>query len=265
MELYLCKEDIITTGQEEISKNGEFEEDLPNPQTGPNKFSSPLHAIHVPSQALQAIPQLLTSQLASSSQEITKGHTGAAHAHHLVIYGSSTRPGTIMEDRIGTGEGRDCMASIGLEEVDIWDGFGDDKLHPRLPLSLAPLLMSRSHQVMMPNCIPSELQIGDPVRMVGRFNSYHPSRADTFVLEYKGATVLIDTGSLDPMRFEEISQMEVYGDMTTITIDGGGDGKAEYLLYAKILRVINDADLNIYERVIPLLAEKRSKSKLLSC
>lgn len=114
----------------------------------------------------------------------------------------------------------------------------------------------------MPNCIPPGLSAGHPVRIVGRFNSYHPSRPDTFILEYKGGTVLIDTADLEPMRFEEISQMEVYGDMNSTIND---DGKMEYLVTAKILRVINDADLNIYERVIPLLNEKRSKSNLLSC
>lgn len=109
---------------------------------------------------------------------------------------------------------------------------------------------------MMPNGLPASLPTGHPVRIVGRFKAYHPYRLDTFILEYKGASVLVDTGNVEPRRFEEISQMEVYGDVMAREGD-------DVIVDARIVRSINDADLNIYERLIPILTLKRSQNKTL--
>jgi len=116
--------------------------------------------------------------------------------------------------------------------------------------------MSRSYQVMMPHIIPDDMQSYDPVRMVGRFKSYDAAQ-DELVLEYKSHSIIVRTSCLEPTSFDTMYQLEVYGDLHLSQNPAEGNSHANMFVEAKFLRCIDNMDLNLYERIVPILRDIR--------
>lgn len=110
--------------------------------------------------------------------------------------------------------------------------------------------MAPSYQVIMPHQITPDFSNGAPIRLVGRVKEYIPS-SDLLLVEYKSSVVRVDTSCLEPLDYSSFSQMEIFGELyDTDSHDGPR-------LEAKIVCPINDADLNLYERIVPLLEQFR--------
>ena len=83
------------------------------------------------------------------------------------------------------------------------------------------------------------------VRIAGFFKSYDADK-DELILEYNGQTTAICTGCLEPMAFDTMAKIEVLGTINR-------SSASSYIVEARILRCINDADLNVHEKIIRLL------------
>lgn len=110
--------------------------------------------------------------------------------------------------------------------------------------------MAPSYQVIMPHQITPDMPNGSPIRLVGRVKEYIPS-SDLLLIEYKSVVVRVDTSCLEALDYGSCSQMEIFGDLYDSSLPD--DTRVE----AKIARPINDADLNLYERIVPLLRKYR--------
>jgi hypothetical protein len=108
----------------------------------------------------------------------------------------------------------------------------------------------------MPHCIPPGLPSGHPVRLVGRLHS-HSLDNDTLIIEYRGHQCPVSTSAIAPQDWASITQVEVFGDLLVL-------GEDNLLVEARLVKSINEADLDIYERVVPILSELRAESKNLS-
>ena len=99
------------------------------------------------------------------------------------------------------------------------------------------------HQVVLPNNL-SRLDNGDQVRIAGVFKSYS-ANDDSLTLTYLGHDVNIHTDCIQPMNYELMDQIEVFGTVNKshnhLSID------------AKIIKRINDVDLRIYEKLMTIL------------
>lgn len=105
------------------------------------------------------------------------------------------------------------------------------------------------HQFFLANQVPAGLPGDTLVRIAGRFKCYDAAD-DALTLEFKGAAVDIDTHLLAPMPFDTMSQIEVFGTYTAA-------GRVE----AKILKCINGVDLNLYERIGPILQRNQRQQR----
>lgn len=93
-----------------------------------------------------------------------------------------------------------------------------------------------------------------PVRLLGRQKSYDADY-DRLIIVFNGREAFVDTQYLDPLPYSNMSQIEVFG-VLSWEIENGAKIP---LIEAKILNCINEVDLNLYMRVIPILEKHRKK------
>lgn len=103
----------------------------------------------------------------------------------------------------------------------------------------------------MPHLIPADIPNMTQVRIAGLFKSYDADK-DELILEYNGQTTAIYTGCLEPMAFDTMAKIEILGTINRSSY-------SSFIVEAKILRCINDADLKVHEKIIRLLERAAAK------
>jgi hypothetical protein len=116
---------------------------------------------------------------------------------------------------------------------------------------------SEAHRVVMPHIITENFVAG-PVRLIGRVKSYDAGN-DRLTIMFNGKDAFVDTQHLDPMPYSCMSQVEIFGNLNW-AIEGV---HIVPIIEARILNCINEVDLNLYLRIIPILDKHLKTSQQL--